>query len=70
VNDGQPIETAPKDGREVYLELRTRWVKAYWDADLKTWVLSRQYQLDTFNDPERWQPVPRAEPSDFGIENS
>ena len=57
----EPIATAPKDGQEVYLEMPCKWVRAYWDEDLKTWVLSRQYQLDTIKNPEHWRRVPPPE---------
>jgi hypothetical protein len=63
----ESIETSPKDGTEVYLELQTKWVKAYWDDKLKTWVLSYPFHLETMKRPDRWQPVPRADPPTYGL---
>ncbi len=65
----EPIETAPKDGTEVYLELTTKWVRGYWDDELKTWVLSRPLHIETLKHTGRWCAVPRPEPPTYGLES-
>jgi hypothetical protein len=57
MSDWQPIVTAPKDGTEVRLRLNLQSVKAYWDDDLRTWVLSRPLHMESIRDPEKWRPV-------------
>jgi hypothetical protein len=37
-DEWQPIETAPKDGSTIQIPIKGQ-VPAYWDEELKTWVL-------------------------------
>lgn len=48
------IENAPKDGRDVLfpIEFATR---AYWDTDLKRWVLRQQLKMDYVPHPTRYR---------------
>ena len=54
--DWQPIETAPKDGTEIYLPIPGR-VRAFWDDKLQHWVLCRPLHMESLKDPLSWMPV-------------
>jgi hypothetical protein len=56
-NQWQPMDSAPKDGREVRLQLVfSRGVPAYWDEDLNLWVLSRPLHIESIHVPHGWAP--------------
>ncbi len=58
----QTMESAPKDGGEVLLQLTFRnGVRAYWDEQLQTWVLSVPCHIESLSRPEGWRP--RHEPA-------
>jgi hypothetical protein len=51
-----PIAQAPKDGTTVILQVRIpNGVRAYWDRELKTWVLARPLHLESIRDPAFFQ---------------
>lgn len=53
----QDMDTAPKDGTEVYLRLVfPHGVPAYWDANLERWVLSRPLHMESIRAPHGWAP--------------
>jgi hypothetical protein len=56
-DDAQPIETAPKDGSEVYIAVGGK-ARAYWDDELQAWVLSRPLHVESVRSPHEWWPVP------------
>lgn len=58
--DWQSMETAPKDGTEIYIEVGGK-CRAYWDDELRTWVLSRPVHVESVHHPRRWLPVPRVQ---------
>ncbi len=45
----------PKDGTEISIRLNG-WVPAYWDDELKTFVLSRPLHMESISEPEAWRP--------------
>jgi hypothetical protein len=52
------MATAPKDGTEVTLPLTfPNGVRAYWDEDLKYWVLSRPLHIEAIFHPDQWRPT-------------
>lgn len=52
----QDMDTAPKDGTEVRLQLVfPRGVPAYWDNELG-WVLSRPLHMERVHAPRGWVP--------------
>jgi hypothetical protein len=55
------IENAPKDGSEVLLPLEFK-ARAFWCSDLKTWVLSYPFSVESIRSPTRFQipKYPRA----------
>jgi hypothetical protein len=53
----KPMDTAPKDGTTVRIPLRfPLGVRAYWDDDLKTWVLAHPLHIESIRDPDYWSP--------------
>ena len=60
----QPIETAPKDGRQVMLADRAeQWVtQAYWCVDSEMWVKANEHYTDAHDVELRymthWMPLP------------
>jgi len=59
MNDWRPIDSAPRDGTEVYLHLNfPNGVPAYWDRELKTWVLCRPLHIESLREPKAWRPKP------------
>ena len=55
--DWQSMDTAPKDGSEVRLQLVfPRGVPAYWDGELDRWVLSRPLHIESIHVPHGWVP--------------
>lgn len=57
-----PDHPAPMDGSEVYLDILAMKVKAFWDGDLKLWVLSRPVHIESILAPTRYQLVQPAAP--------
>lgn len=57
MTDWQPIETAPKDGRTIYLPVGECAVPAFWCDDLKRWVLVRTWKMDYVENPSGWRPT-------------
>ena len=57
----QPIETAPRDGTEVLLPLYDS-LRAYWDEELKRWVLSKPLHMESVANPTQWKPLPEPPP--------
>jgi hypothetical protein len=72
MSEWQPIETAPRDGKEVFIwgsaeisphsrpHIGSEDVeRAYWDSQLDTWVVSSA-QVDGLYvpAPTHWQPLP------------
>lgn len=55
----QPIETAPKDGTEIYVPITVSPQRAFWCSDLKRWVLSRPLNME-FANPIEWRPTGTA----------
>lgn len=53
----QDIDSAPKDGREVYLHMPSSSLRAFWCKDLKEWVLSRPMHMETARAPLAWRPT-------------
>jgi hypothetical protein len=50
------MSEAPKDGTQIRLRLDfAHGVPAYWDDDLKTWVLSRPLHMESIKDPKGWK---------------
>lgn len=57
MTDGsRPIAEAPTDGSEIYIAIGGK-VRAYWDDELKTWVLSRPYHVEAVRQPDEWWPI-------------
>jgi hypothetical protein len=55
MTDWQPMETAPKDGRDIRLKIEwPRGVVAYWDDDLQEWVTSRPLHMECVHEPKGW----------------
>lgn len=53
----QPMETAPKDGTEILIELRPGFgIPAYWCDELQTFVLSRPLHIESVREPTGWKP--------------
>ncbi|TAL02650.1 MAG: hypothetical protein EPO08_06460 [Rhodospirillaceae bacterium] len=50
------IAGAPRDGTEVYIEVGGR-CRAYWDAELRTWVLSHPFNVESVSHPLRYLPL-------------
>jgi hypothetical protein len=56
MTDWLPMSEAPKDGTQVRLRLDfIHGVPAYWDDDLKTWVLSRPLHMESIKEPQGWK---------------
>jgi len=53
------IENAPQDGSEVLFPIEFV-ARAYWDKDLKRWVMSFGLHMDYVNAPTRYR-LPRAQ---------
>lgn len=53
------IENAPKDGSDVLFPIEFIG-RAYWDGELKRWVLAYPIHLDYVNAPSRFQ-LPKAQ---------
>jgi hypothetical protein len=49
----RPMKTAPKDGTAVVIQLTTT-ARAYWDEELKTWVLCRPMHIESVREPKGW----------------
>ena len=54
-DEWRSIETAPKDGSTVCLRLSGA-VAAYWDAELRTWVLCHPLHIESIRSPQEWKP--------------
>lgn len=59
----QPMDSAPKDGRDVYMPIKAD-VQAYWCKDLLRWVLSRPLHMEFVRDPRGWRPTGNPLPSE------
>lgn len=53
---GAPWETGepPKDGTEIIVGIDFT-ARAYWDPELKTFVLCQSLKVETVDDPKRWR---------------
>jgi len=52
----EPGDTAPKDGSEIMIRLD--WaVRAYWDKELKRFVLVTPIHHEVISKPQGWKPV-------------
>lgn len=54
------IEDAPKDGSEVWLQLDTK-IRAFWCDDLKRWVLSSPWHMESYHSPKKFKPMRKME---------
>lgn len=58
---------APRDGSEIWVKLPGDGrVRAYWDDELRTFVLSRPLHVESVSEPAGWLPPPLPEPPNTG----
>jgi hypothetical protein len=51
------IANAPKDGTVVILPVAFKnGVRAYWDGELKLWVLCQPIHIESIRQPRGWKP--------------
>lgn len=51
-----PIMDAPKDGSEIYIRISGKY-RAFWDDEMKAWVLSTPVHIESIRNPIEWWPV-------------
>lgn len=51
-----PIETAPRDGSVVVLDLGRVQLSAFWCKDLQRWVLCQPLHMESVYEPKGWFP--------------
>lgn len=56
MTDWQPIETAPRDGTAIILDIGPGRARAYWDEELRTWVLCHPLHMESVREPKGWRP--------------
>ncbi len=60
-DDWRPIESAPRDGTEICLQLFSSGVAAYWDQELERFVLSQPLHVESVITAAGWRAlVPEA----------
>lgn len=55
--DWRTMNTAPKDGTEIVIQLPPYSVRAFWCSDMQQWVLSRPLNVESIHDPLVWEPT-------------
>lgn len=55
----QPIETAPKDGREILVCSRYQCAVAFWDDEEEAWLTDyRRKGNSAYVEARHWMPLP------------
>ena len=61
-----PGAMAPRDGSNIQVFVPCGYRRAYWDAELNTFVLSSPIHIESISDPKYFRLLPPAPSEDIG----